>query len=115
MKSEQEIQLSHDLHEIVAGQPFGPDVEAIARRGHQARLRSTVIRGAAALGAVAVGAAVIVSLVIPAHGAATGRTSATGRTTAKSPGGPAAGPRRPKRWPTRRSRSRRPWARRTAT
>jgi hypothetical protein len=89
MKSEQEIQLSDDLRQIVAGQPFGPDVEAIARRGHRVRRRSTVIRGAAALGAAAAGAAVVVSLVIPTPGTATGRATAAGRATAKSPGGPA--------------------------
>lgn len=78
MKSEQEIQLSDDLREIVAGQPFVPDVEAIARRGFQLRRRSTVIRGAAALGAATVGAAVVVSLVIPAHSTAPGRNTAGG-------------------------------------
>ena len=79
MKSEQEMQLSDDLHEIVAGQPFVPDVEAIARRGHQARRRSTVIRGAATLGAAAIGAAVVASLVIPAHSSTAGRSTAAGR------------------------------------
>jgi hypothetical protein len=42
--------------------PFVPDVEAIERRGHQLRKRSTAIRGAAGLGAALVG-----GLIIPGH------------------------------------------------
>lgn len=53
MKSQQEILLSDDLHQIVASQPFAPDVAAIEQRGRQLRRRSAAVRGAAGLGAVA--------------------------------------------------------------
>jgi hypothetical protein len=59
MTSLQEVQLSDDLHQIVAGQPFAPDVEAIERRGRQRRRRSMALRGGAGLGVALVAGAVI--------------------------------------------------------
>jgi hypothetical protein len=53
MKSQQEILLSEDLHQIVAGQPFAPDVAAITARARHLRRRTIAVRGAAGLGAAA--------------------------------------------------------------
>jgi hypothetical protein len=53
MNSQQEDLLRDDLRQIVGGQPFAPDIEAIERRGHQLRRRSTALRGAAGLGVAA--------------------------------------------------------------
>ena len=33
MNSPQETQLGHELRQIVSGQPFTPDIEALAARG----------------------------------------------------------------------------------
>jgi hypothetical protein len=49
MKSQQEVQLSDDLRQLVAGQPFEPDLVAIERRGRQSRRRGLAARGAAGL------------------------------------------------------------------
>jgi hypothetical protein len=56
MNSPQETQLGHDLRDLVAGQPFTPDLEAIGRRARRRRRRGLVLRGATT-GTVAVLAA----------------------------------------------------------
>jgi hypothetical protein len=62
MKSQQEVQLSDDLRQLVAAPPFEPDLTAIERRGRQSRRRGLAAKSAAglavALVAVAAGVAV---------------------------------------------------------
>jgi hypothetical protein len=45
MSSPEEMQLADDLRHIVAGQPFTPDIEAIARRARRQHRRGLVTRG----------------------------------------------------------------------
>jgi hypothetical protein len=70
MKTQPETQLSDDLQQIVASQPFAPDVAAIERRGRQLRRRSVAARGAAGLGVAAGITAVALAVSTAQPGAA---------------------------------------------
>jgi hypothetical protein len=108
MNSPTEDQLGAAFRDLVAAQPFTPDVSAIAHRTRRARRRDRIVRGGIGAGAVAVAAvaAVGVASVVPsapartpqasgahpaarasvAHPAKTGAsTSATGSTDAQRP------------------------------
>lgn len=56
MNSPEEIQLTRDLGELAAGQPFTPDLEAIGVRARQRHRRGLALRGAAAAGSVVLAA-----------------------------------------------------------
>jgi hypothetical protein len=73
MNSPEETQLSDDLHQIVAGHPFDPDVEAIERRGQRQRRRSFALRGLAGL--TVLGVAVVGSLAAVNHTGTTNRVA----------------------------------------
>ena len=79
MNSPQETQLGHELRQIVSGQPFTPDIEAIGLRARQRRRRGLALRGAAAAGAAVLAAGGLLAAV---HG--------TGGTTARITAGPTA-------------------------
>ena len=51
MNSPQETQLGHELRQLVSGQPFTPDTEAIGLRARQRHRRGLALRGATAAGA----------------------------------------------------------------
>jgi hypothetical protein len=57
VSTEQEIQLSDDLRQLVANHNFAGDPDALVRRGRQAKRRSVATRGAAGIGVLAVAAA----------------------------------------------------------
>jgi hypothetical protein len=67
MNSPQETQLSHDLHRLVSGHPFTPDLAEIKQLARQRHRRVLVRRGvtAAAAGAVVLAAG---GLVLGVHG-----------------------------------------------
>jgi hypothetical protein len=68
-----EARLRGALHELVAAQPFEPDVAAIERRGHRARRRALAGRGVAGLAAA--GAAIVVLLATGTILGPAGRTA----------------------------------------
>ena len=67
MNSPTDQQLGAAFRDLVAGQPFTPDVSAIAQRARQARRRHRIVRGGIGAGVVAVAAvaAVGVTSAIP--------------------------------------------------
>jgi hypothetical protein len=65
MKSQQEVQLSDDLRQLVADQPFEPDLAAIERRGRQSRRRGLAVKGAAGLAVALVAGAAGVAVAGP--------------------------------------------------
>jgi len=75
MSSPQETQLGHDLRQLVSGQPFAPDIEAIGLRARQRHRRSLALRGATAAGAAVLAVGGVVAAVHGAGGAATGTTA----------------------------------------
>jgi hypothetical protein len=99
MNSPTEQQLGAAFRDLVAGQPFTPDVSAIEHRARQARRRDRIARGGIGAGVVAVAAvaAVGVASAVPsapagtaqasgAHPTNTGAsTSSTGSTDAQPP------------------------------
>jgi hypothetical protein len=61
MKSQQEVQLSDDLRQLVAGPPIAVDLEAIERRGRQSRRTGIAVKAVAGLAvALVAGAAIAV-------------------------------------------------------
>ena len=84
MNSPQETQISHELRQLVSGQPFTPDIEAIGRRARQRHRRGLALRGATAAGAAVLAA---VGLLAAVHG--------TGGTAAGTAAGATASPGRP--------------------
>jgi hypothetical protein len=70
MNSSEEIQLTRDLSELAASQPFTPDLDAIEVRARQRHRRGLALRGTAAAGAVVLAAGGFFAL----HG--TGATAA---------------------------------------
>lgn len=60
MNTEHEIQLSHDLRQIVAGHPMSTDIDAAIRRGRKARQRSIAFRGVSGLGVAAIATGAVV-------------------------------------------------------
>jgi hypothetical protein len=77
MNSPQHTQLGHELRELVSGQPFTPDIEAIGLRARQRRRRGLALRGATAAGAAVLAAGGLFAAV---HG-----TGGTAAGTAASP------------------------------
>ncbi|HEX4725595.1 MAG TPA: hypothetical protein VH333_23995 [Pseudonocardiaceae bacterium] len=79
MSSPTEQHLSAAFHDLVAEQPFTPDVSAIDQRARQARRRHRVTRGGIGVGVVAVAAvaAVGVANAIPSAPAAKPQASGT--------------------------------------
>jgi hypothetical protein len=93
--SQQELQLSDDLRQIVAGQPFVPDLGLIERRGRRQRRRGLALRGTAALGVtLAVGLAGLTAVGHggTAHGSAAHGGAAHGGAFDGAAPGAAAGP-----------------------
>lgn len=70
-----ETQLSHELRELAAGQPFLPDVEAIGRRARLRHRRGLALRGVSVAGAAALAAAGLFAAV-HTTGGTTGGTAA---------------------------------------
>jgi len=79
VNSPQETQLGHELRQLVSGQPFTPDIEAIGLRARQRHRRGLALRGATAAGAAVLAAGGLLAAV---HG--------TGGTTAGTTAGPTA-------------------------
>jgi hypothetical protein len=86
MNSSEEIQLTRDLGELAAGQPFTPDLEAIEARARRRHRRGLALRGAAA----AAGAVVLVAGGFFALRGTNGTSGSSG-TAATGPSGTAAG------------------------
>ena len=90
MNSPTEQQLGAAFRDLVADQPFTPDVSAIAQRARRARRRHRIVQGGIGAGAVAVAAVTAVSMAsfVPATPArpaqASGTHPATARTSASS-------------------------------
>ena len=89
MNSPTEQHLGAAFRDLVAEQPFTPDVSAIEHRARQARRRDRIVRGGIGAGVVAVaaGAAVGVASIVPSAppeppkpAARTRRRPAIGRT-----------------------------------
>jgi hypothetical protein len=74
-----EQQLGAAFHDLVAEQPFTPDVSAIEHRSRQARRRDRIVRGGIGAGAVAVAAvaAVGVASALPSAPARTAQAGGT--------------------------------------
>ena len=79
MNSPTEQQLGEAFRDLVARQPFTPDVSAIAQRARQARRRHRIVQGGISAGvvAVAVVAAVGVASAIPSAPARSAQASGT--------------------------------------
>jgi hypothetical protein len=79
MNSPTEQHLGAAFRDLVAAQPFTPDVSAIEHRARQARRRDRIARGGIGIGAVAVAAvaAVGVASAVPSAPAGTARASGT--------------------------------------
>ena len=71
MNSVQETELGRELRQLVSGQPFTPDIDAIGLRARQRHRRGLVLRGATAAGAAVLAAGGLFAAV---HG--TGGTTA---------------------------------------
>lgn len=81
MNPSEETQLGRELRQLVADQPFRPDIDAIGRRARKRRQRNLTVRGAASAGAAVVVAG---GLFTALHG--TGGTAPTGTAAVKAPG-----------------------------
>jgi len=75
MSSPQETQLGHDLRQLVSGQPFAPDVEAIGLRARQRHRRGLALRGVTAAGAAVLAAGGVFAAIHGAGGTAAGTTA----------------------------------------
>ena len=98
MNSTQETQLGHELHQLVSGQPFTPDIEAIGLRARQRHRRGLALRGATAAGAVVLAAGGLFAAVHGTDGTAAGThgwPGARGEFQADVPGRPHHGQKRP--------------------
>ena len=78
MNSTQETQLGHELHQLVSGQPFTPDIEAIGLRARQQHRRGLALRGATAAGAAVLAAGGLFAAVHGTGGTTAGTTAGTG-------------------------------------
>jgi hypothetical protein len=83
MNSPQETQLGHDLRQLVSGQPFTPDIEAIGLRARQRHRRGLALRGATAAGAAVLAAGGLLAAVHGTGGTAAG--TAAGPTASRAP------------------------------
>jgi hypothetical protein len=75
MNSPQETQLGHELRQLVSGQPFTPDIEAIGLRARQRHRRGLALRGATAAGAAVLAAGGLLAAVHGTGGTAAGPTA----------------------------------------
>jgi hypothetical protein len=83
MNSPQETQLGHELRQIVSGQPFTPDIEAIGLRARQRHRRGLALRGATVAGAAVLAAGGLLAAV---HGTGgTAAVTAAGPTASRAP------------------------------
>ena len=83
MNSPQETQLGHELRQLVSGQPFTPDIEAIGLRARQRHRRGLALRGATAAGAAVLAAGGLLAAVHGTGGTAAG--TAAGPTASRAP------------------------------
>jgi predicted anti-sigma-YlaC factor YlaD len=77
VNSPQETELGRELRQLVSGQPFTPDADAIGLRARQRHRRGLALRGATAAGAAVLAAGGLFAAV---HG-----TGGTAAGTAASP------------------------------
>ena len=75
MNSPQETQLGQELRQLVSGQPFTPDIEAIGLRARQRHRRGLALRGATAAGAAVLAAGGLLAAVHGTGGTAAGPTT----------------------------------------
>ena len=92
MNSPTEQQLGEAFRDLVAEQPFTPDVSAIEQRARQARWRHWIVRGGVGAGIVAVAAVTAVSVVssAPSKPARPAQASGTHPATARASASPSA-------------------------
>jgi hypothetical protein len=90
MNSPTEQHLGAAFRDLVAEQPFTPDVSAIEHRARQARRRGRIVRGGIGVGVVAVAAvaAVGVASAVPSAPAGTARASGAHPANAGAPASP---------------------------
>jgi hypothetical protein len=86
MKSPAEEHLGAALRDLVADQPFTPDVSVIEHRARQARRRDRIARGGIGAGAVAVAAVAAVAVAIAIPSAPAGPARASGAHPARAAG-----------------------------
>jgi hypothetical protein len=75
MNSTQETQLGHELHQLVSGQPFTPDIEAIGLRARRRHRRGLALRGVTAAGVAVLAAGGLFAAVHGPGGTAAGTTA----------------------------------------
>ena len=75
MNSPQETQLGRELRQLVSGQPFTPDIEAIGLRARQRHRRGLALRGTTAAGAAVLAAGSLFAAVHGTGGTAAGTTA----------------------------------------
>jgi hypothetical protein len=75
VNSPQETQLGRELRQLVSGQPFTPDIEAIGLRARQRHRRGLALRGATAAGAAVLAAGGLFAAVHGTGGTAAGTTA----------------------------------------
>jgi len=75
VNSPQETQLGSELRQLVSGQPFTPDIEAIGLRARQRHRRGLALRGATAAGAAVLAAVGLLAAVHGTGGTAAGTTA----------------------------------------
>src|SRR5665811_2410463 len=78
MNSPTEQHLGAAFRDLVAEQPFTPDVSAIEHRARQARRRDRIARGGIGVGVVAVAAVAVVGVASAVPSAPTGTARASG-------------------------------------
>ena len=83
MNSPQETRLGHELRQLVSGQPFTPDIEAIGLRARQRHRRVLALRGACAAGAVVLAAGGLLAAVHGTGGTVAGTVA--GSTASRAP------------------------------
>jgi hypothetical protein len=77
VNSPQETQLGRELRQLVSGQPFTPDIEAIGLRARQRHRRGLALRGATAAGAAVLAAGGLFAAVHGTGGTAAGTIAST--------------------------------------
>ena len=84
MNSPQETQLGRELRQLVSGQPFTPDIEAIGLRARQRHRRGLALRGVTAAGAAVLAAGGLFAAVHGTGGTAAGTTASSPAPAVKS-------------------------------
>jgi len=84
MNSPTEQHLAAAFRDLVAEQPFTPDVSAIEHRVRQARRRDRIVRGGIGIGVVAVAAAAAVGVASAVSSTPAGTAQASGAHPAKT-------------------------------